>query len=179
MGFVLPPDDPRNPVTKRKKRSNVADGRTSADMEVGGDLVAFINRNVTPYPTEVGGPAFDLIPVEKQKDIMVNVARMHAQQEYNRIMELVAVLQRQADEVRKRLDITDLVHAAKYSFQIYHGQCYWLAFDHKHGGTILVQTGPTEWTTAKPEYYEYICRVKWLGDYTWTEVDLNGESVLK
>jgi len=177
MGLTLPPDDPRNP--KSKKKSNLADGRTSADMDVGGNLVEFINRNVTPYPTEVGGPAFDLIPVEKQKDIMVNVARMHGHQEYRRIMELVAVLQRQADEVRQRLEITDLVHAAKYSFQIYHGQCYWLARDLARGGTLLTQTGPNEWTTAPPDYYEYICRVKWLGDYTWIEVDLNGESVLK
>ena len=110
---------------------------------------------------------------------MVNVARLHGHQEYNRIMELVAVLQRQADDVRKRLDITDLVHAAKYSFQIYHGQCYWLVSDLARGGTLLTQTGPTEWTTTKPDHYEYICRVKWLGDYTWIEVDLNGESVLK
>ena len=177
MGFVLPPDDPRNPVDK--KRSNQADGRDSFDMNTAGTLTEFINRNVTPYPTEVGGPAFDLIPVEKQKDIMVNVARMHGHQEYRRIMELVTVLQRQADEVRQRLEITDLVHAAKYSFQIYHGQCYWLASDRARGGTLLTQTGPDEWTTNPPDYYEYICRVKWLGDYTWIEVDSNGESVLK
>jgi hypothetical protein len=148
-------------------------------MEVGGDIVSFINRNVTPYPTEVGAPAFDMIPVEKQKDIMVNVARLHGHQEYRRIMELVEVLQRQANDVRKRLDITNLVHVARYGFQIYHGQCYWLARDTRHGGTILVQTGPTEWTTGKPDHYEYVCRVKWLGDYTWIEVDTNGESVLK
>jgi hypothetical protein len=178
MGFVLPPDDPRNPVTKSKKKSNVADGRNSADMEVGGDLVAFINRNVTPYPTEVGGPAFDLIPVEKQKDIMVNVARMHAQQEYDRIMALVAVLQQQAEAVKRRLQITDWVHAAKYSFQIYHGQCYWLAHDLRHGGTILVQTGPQDWTTGQPLDWDYVCRVKWLGDYTWVEVDNNGNHVV-
>ena len=177
MGLVLPPDDPGNPKTKIK--SNVADGRDSHDMEVGGNLVEFINRNVTPYPTEVGGPAFDLIPIEKQKDIMVNVARMHGHQEYRRIMELVAVLQRQADEVRQRLEITDLVHAARYSFQIYHGQCYWLARDLARGGTLLTQTGPNEWTTGAPVDWDYICRVKWLGDYTWIEVDLNGESVLK
>jgi hypothetical protein len=177
MGLTLPPDDPDN--LKKKKRSNLADGRTSYDSESTGNLVEFINRNVTPYPTDVGGPAFDLIPVEKQKDIMVNVARMHGHQEYRRIMELVAVLQRQADEVRQRLEITDLVHAARYSFQIYHGQCYWLARDLARGGTLLTQTGPAEWTTTAPDYYEYICRVKWLGDYTWIEVDLNGESVLK
>jgi hypothetical protein len=88
-------------MAKSKTKSNVADGRNSADMEVGGDLVAFINRNVTPYPTEVGGPAFDLIPIEKQKDIMVNVARMHGQQEYDRIMALVAVLQQQAESVKR------------------------------------------------------------------------------
>ena len=163
----------------KKKKPNSADGRTSYDSESSGELIQFFNKNVTPYPTEVGGPKFDLIPIEKQKDIMVNVARMHGHQEYNRIMELVAVLQRQADDVRRRLDITDLVHAAKYQFQIYHGQCYWLARDLARGGTLLTQTGPDEWTTAKPDHYEYICRVKWLGDYTWIEVDLNGESVLK
>ena len=161
-----------------KDKPNSADGRDSYDSTSTGELIQFFNKNVTPYPTEVGGPAFDLIPVEKQKDIMINVARMHAKQEYNRIMELVEVLQRQADEVRKRLDITDLVHAAKYSFQIYHGQCYWLAHDRLHSGTILTQTGPTEWTTGSPLHWEYICRVKWLGDYTWIEVDNNGVQVV-
>jgi hypothetical protein len=68
------------------KKSNVAKGAHSYDADVGNSLIAFFNKNVTPYPTEVGGPAFDLIPIEKQKDIMVNVARMHGQQEYNRIM---------------------------------------------------------------------------------------------
>ena len=115
----------------------------------------------------------DLIPIEKQKDIMVNVARMNAKQEYNRIMELVEVLQKQANAVRKRLDITDLVHAAKYEFQIYHGQCYWLVKDHRKGGTRLTHTGPNDWSTGGPNEYEYICRVKWLGDYTWVEVEEN------
>jgi hypothetical protein len=79
MGLTLPPDDPDNP---KRKKSNLADGRTSYDSESTGNLVEFFNRNVTPYPTDVGAPAFDLIPVEKQKDIMVNVARMHGHQEY-------------------------------------------------------------------------------------------------
>jgi hypothetical protein len=164
--------------TLTKKKSNRADGRNSFDADVGNVVVEFFNKNVTPYPTEVGGPKFDLIPVEKQKDIMVNVARMHAQQEYNRITELVEVLQRQAAELKRRLDITDMVHAARYEFQIYHGQTYWLVTDHKKGGTRLTHSGPADWTTGAPEEYEYICQVKWLGDYTWIEVDNNGNSVL-
>ena len=161
-----------------KPVSNLSKGRTSYDADLGTGLVQFFNRNVTPYPTEVGGPKFDLVPVEKQKDIMVNVARMHGQQEYDRIMKLVAVLQKQAEGIKRRLQITDWVHAAKYAFQIYHGQCYWLAHDLRHGGTILVQTGPADWTTGSPQDWEYICRVKWLGDYTWIEVDTNGHPVV-
>lgn len=176
MGMVLPPDDPRNPLNKEK--SNLADGRDSYDSTSTGSLVEFFNRNVTPYPVDVGGPAFDLIPIEKQKDIMVNVARLHAQQEYDRIMTLVAVLQQQAESVRRRLEITDWVHAAKYDFQIYHGQCYWLLRERATNRTRLIQTGPTEWTTGVPCDWEYICRVKWLGDYTWVEVDTNGDNVV-
>lgn len=157
--------------------NNSAKGRHSYDSTATGSLVAFFNRNVTPYATEAGGFKFDLVPVTKQKDIMVNVARMHAEQEYNRIIELVTVLQKQAAQIKRRLEITDMVHAASYQFQIYHGQIYWLVFDTKKEFTRLVHHGPTEWCTGPPQEYEYICRVKWLGDHTWIEVDEQGNNI--
>jgi hypothetical protein len=150
--------------------SNSAKGRNSFDITTGNTLVNFFNRNVTPYATESSGPKFDLVPVEKQKDIMLNVARMHAEQEYNRIMDLVTVLQKQAEEIKRRLDVTDMVHAAKYDFQIAHGNTYWLVYDHRKQITRLSITGPNDWATGIPEGYEYITQVKWLGDYTWIEV---------
>ena len=152
-------------------KSNNADGRDSFDMQSGNVLVEFINRNVTPYPTESSGPKFDLVPITKQKDIMVNVARMHAQQEYDRIMELVAVLERQAADIKRRLDLTDMVHAAKYDMQLYHGQVYWLVQDHRKNCTRLISHGPNDWATGPAPEWEYICAVKWLGDHTWVEVD--------
>ncbi len=150
--------------------SNSAKGRNSFDITTGNTLVNFFNRNVTPYAAESSGPKFDLVPVEKQKDIMLNVARMHAEQEYNRIMDLVTVLQKQAEEIKRRLDVTDMVHAAKYDFQIAHGNTYWLVYDHRKEITRLSITGPNEWATGIPQGYEYITQVKWLGDYTWIEV---------
>lgn len=152
-------------------KSNILKGRESFDANVSGQLIPFLNRNVSRYSTEAGGPKFDLIPVEKQKDIMVNVARMHAQQEYDRIIELVKVLQKQANEIKRRLEITDAVHAAKYDFQTYHGNTYWLIYDNRKQCTRLGHTGPNDWSTGKPEEYEYICKVKWMGDYTWIEVE--------
>ncbi len=159
------------------EEGNSAKGRYSYDSTSTNAVIAFFNRNVTPYATEAGGFKFDLVPVEKQKDIMLNVARMHAQQEYDRIMELVAVLQKQAAQIKRRLEITDAVHAAKYEFQIYHGKIYWLVFDNRKNIPRLVFHGPTEWSTGAPEEYEYICRVKWLGDHSWIEVDEQGNNI--
>jgi hypothetical protein len=151
-------------------QSNSAKGRDSFDISTGNTLVAFFNRNVTPYATSTLGPKFDLVPVEKQKDLMINHARMYAQQEYDRIIELVTVLQRQADDIRRRLDVTDAVYAAEYQFQVVMGNCYWLVWHKRFEKNLLVHNGPGEWATGIPEDYQYIMQVKYMGDHTWQEV---------
>lgn len=155
------------------KKSNVTDGRNSFDITVGNVLIPFFNRNISTYPTESGGPKFDLVPVTQQKDLMINHARMYAQQEYDRIMELVTVLQKQAEGIKRRLDITDAVHAAEYQFQVVMGHLYWLVWDIRKEKMLLIQTGPKEWTTGIPVDYEYISQVKYMGDHTWLEIEEN------
>lgn len=151
-------------------KKNTLKGRESYDSEIGNSLVNFFNKNSSPYPTEIGSANFAPVPVTKQKDLMVNAARLHANQEYNRIMELVSVLQKQANELKKRLDITDMVHSAKYEFQTYPGQKYWLVYDNRKQFTRLCLMGPNDWSTCPPQEYDYICQIQWLGDYTWIEV---------
>ena len=152
--------------------SNILKGRDSFDATTGNVLVPFINRSAVPYATESSGPKFDLVPVEKQKDIMLNVARMHAQQEYDRIMELVSVLERQASQIKRRLEITDAVHAAEYQFQIAHGNVYWLVYDSRKNINRLCMRGPQGWSSGPPEDYQYIAQVQWLGDHSWIEVNV-------
>ena len=152
-------------------KSNSAKGRTSYDSTSTGSLIPFFNRNVSEYPTEAGGVKFDLVPVTKQKDLMINHARMYAQQEYDRIMELVAVLEKQAQSIKRRLEITDSVHAAEYQFQLVMGNCYWLVWDMRKEKMILVLTGPHDWSTGVPETYEYKAQVKYMGDHTWMEIE--------
>ena len=150
--------------------NNSANGVHSYDSTSTGNLIHFFNRNVSEYPTEAGGPKFDLIPVTKQKDIMINHARMYAQQEYDRIMQLVTVLEEQAQQIKRRLEVTDAVHAAEYQFQIVMGNTYWLVWEKRKEKTLLVHTGPNDWSTGVPESYEYITQVKYMGDHTWMEI---------
>jgi hypothetical protein len=154
-----------------KGKSNSAKGRTSYDSTSTGSLIPFFNRNVSEYPTEAGGVKFDLVPVTKQKDLMINHARIYAQQEYDRIMELVAVLEGQAQAIKRRLEITDSVHAAIYQFQPVMGNVYWLVWDQRKQHTLLTQHGPNDWSSSAPEDYEYKAQVKYMGDHTWMEIN--------
>jgi hypothetical protein len=154
-----------------EEKSNSAKGQTSYDSTSTGSLIPFFNRNVSEYPTEAGGVKFDLVPVTKQKDLMINHARIYAQQEYDRIMELVAVLEKQAQAIKRRLEITDSVHAAEYQFQLVMGNCYWLVWDMRKEKMLLVLTGPNDWSTGVPETYEYKAQVKYMGDHTWMEIE--------
>ena len=157
--------------------SNLAKGRNSYDSTGTGVMIPFFNRNVTPYATEAGGPKFDLVSVTNQKDLMINHARIYAQQEYDRIMELVAVLEKQAQGIKRRLEVTDAVHAAVYQFQVVMGKEYWLVYDTRKQHTLLTQNGPDDWSSSAPEDYEYMTRVKYMGDHTWQEINEKGEYV--
>jgi len=154
--------------------NNSAKGRTSYDSTSTGVMIPFFNKNVSEYPTEAGGVKFEMVPVTKQKDLMINHARMYAQQEYDRIMELVAVLEKQAQQIKRRLEVTDAVHAAVYQFQVVMGNAYWLVWDRRKQHNLLTQHGPDDWSTSAPEDYEYITQVKYMGDHTWLELNEKG-----
>jgi hypothetical protein len=154
----------------KDKKSNITKGRNSFDVDINGAIIPFFNRNVTPYATEAGGSKFDLVPVTKQKDMMINHARMYAQQEHDRIMQLVAVLEKQAQEIKRRLDVTDAVYAAEYQFQAVMGMCYWLVWDKRKEKMLLVHHGPNGWSSGPPDDYQYQAQVKYMGDHTWMEI---------
>ena len=130
-------------------------------------------HNHIAYPMEIGGQFFAPINIEKEKDLMLSLARMNATQEYERIMESARVLKKQADELMRRVELTDLIHSAKFGFKPVAGKKYWL---YKHLGTKftspyigLSPMGPEDWSCT-PTEYEYIAQVLCLGDQTWREI---------
>jgi len=84
---------------------------------------------------------------------------------------VVNVLQKQADAIKRRLEVTDAVHSAEYQFQLSMGNCYWLVWNKRKEKMLLVILGPNEWSTGVPDDYEYITKVKFLGDHTWEEIN--------
>lgn len=120
---------------------------------------------------EIGTPQFAPINVLEQKDIMINAARANARKEYDRIMESVAVLQKQAKALIRRLEITELVHGARYRFNPVINKTYWVFREKTKDYIGLTPLGPNDWSAGvSPEEYEYIAHIRFLGDQTWEEV---------
>ena len=151
--------------------SNVLKGRNSKDANIGGELVAFINHSSSEYPVEVGAAFFAPVNVQEQKDLDLNVAKEHAKEEYNRIMEMVAILQEQAKKLASRLDATELVHTAEYGIRTIHNRTYHIYFNSCKNKNTLTPIGPTEWCAGPVEHLTYVASVKKKGDSTWEYID--------
>lgn len=156
--------------------SNVMKGVNSKDAIIGDQLVPFINRSSSEYPVEVGAAFFAPVKVEDQKDISLNIAKEHAKQEYDRIMQMVEILQEQAKQLVSRLDATDLVHETNFSFHPVHGKEYHIYLNEYNQSNQMSLIGPNNWNTGIPEHLKFIASVIKKGDSTWEYIDEDSTS---
>ena len=156
--------------------SNVMKGVNSRDAIIGEQLVPFINRSSSEYPVEVGAAFFAPVKVEDQKDISLNIAKEHAKQEYDRIMQMVEILQEQAKQLVSRLDATDLVHETNFSFHPVHGKEYHIYLNVYRQLKQMSLIGPTNWNTGIPGHLKFIASVIKKGDSTWEYIDEDSTS---
>lgn len=151
--------------------SNLLKGRNSFDANINGEIIAFINHNVSEYPVTVGSVNFTPVVVEKEKDISLNIAKQHAKEEYDRIMEMVHILEEQAKQLMSRLDATDLVHKTICTFIPKHGKEYHIYFNEYHQRNQMGMIGPKDWNTGIPDHLKFAASVRKKGDSTWEYVD--------
>lgn len=128
-----------------------------------------IRRSNLPYPMELGSPSFFPIPVEKEKDILLNTSKLHAKQEYDRIMEQVEVLKKQADALVNRISISEMINQCVYLFKPVHGKMYYVYNNTFKNENWLSINSPNSWI-ALGQQHEYVVTVKLMGDSTWEEV---------
>lgn len=126
-------------------------------------------RSSLPYPMELGSPAFAPVPVDKEKDVIHNAGKLHAKQEYDRIMEQVEVLKRQAEALSSRMAVSEMMHSCVYGFKPVHGKVYYVYNDTDKNQYWLSLNHPNSWS-ALGANHTYIMTVQLMGDSTWQEV---------
>ena len=129
-----------------------------------------IEHHSKEYPMEVGAPVFAPVAVVEEKDRSLNVAKLHAKQEYERIMEQVNVLKEQAESLMRRLDVTHIVHATDCTFNPLFNTPYYIYNNTYKDKNQMMMVGPDDWSSGTPDHLQFIVAVRKKGDSTWEEV---------
>ena len=129
-----------------------------------------LKKSIVPYGLDRGAPKFDIIETKTKKDQHYNLAVQQAQKEFENLKQIADVINKQAQQIKERLETTELIYKAERTFTPVVGANYWLIKDTKKNNIKIVVLGPKEWATKHPENYEYISEVKYLANGLWENV---------
>lgn len=125
----------------------------------------------SPYALDRGAPSFALVDVKNKKDQLYNLAVESARQEFNNLKQIADVINKQASDIKDKIEVTQLIYSASYNFEPKPGTEYWLANDTKEGKIILCLLGPDDWSTKPPTNYSYIQKVRCLANGLWEKTN--------
>ncbi len=124
--------------------------------------------SVLPYASSAGSvairPTKEGVIKHKALAAMEEQTNMHL----NQIKEQIELLARQAQDIRKRRELSMMIYEAKLSFKPQIGQTYHL-YERRDDSHILSLVAPTEWGGAGP-FKQFVSSVQLLADHTWKEV---------
>lgn len=128
-------------------------------------------KSSSDYALDRGSQFFELGLPQNQKDLLNNQAFQYANEELNKLKEIVLVAQKQALEIKKKVEITLLISKATYNFEPKVYEQYWLVKNKDLNKYILISLGPKDWTFGPPSYYEFINQVRYLPNGLWDVID--------
>lgn len=130
-----------------------------------------LKKATATYALDRGAPKFDIIETKNKKDQHYNLAVQQAQKEFENLKELADTINKQVQEIKERLEITELVHNAERSFTPVVGTNYWIIKDTKNNNIKIVVLGPKDWSINPPSNYQYIAEIKYLANGLWQNIN--------
>lgn len=134
-------------------------------MEI--DNIDCFKKSSSNYALDRGSQFFELSIPQNKKDLINNQIIQNANEELNKLKEIVLVAQKQALEIKKRVEVTLLINDAVFNFEPKIYETYWLAFNKEINKNILTVLGPSDWAFGPPSYYEFLHMVKYLPNGLW------------
>lgn len=122
------------------------------------------NPHTLPYAHTVGGVVIK--PIDKGRIKGRSLTAMYEQTEIqlNQIRKQIELLAEQANAIKKRVEISEIIYQAEINFQPIVGHTYHL-YEKNDGNHVLSLISPEEWGKNIP--FEFKNSVRLLGDKTW------------
>lgn len=136
---------------------------------------AFINveiyhkqMSVLPYASSVGSVAIKPTKEGVIKHKALSAMEDQTNMQLNQIRQQIELLAKQAQEIKKRKELSLMIYEAKLSFKPQIGQVYHL-YEKRDNTHILSLVSPQEWGGSGP-YKQFLSSVQLLADHTWIEI---------
>ena len=124
--------------------------------------------SVLPYSSSVSGVAIRPTKAGIIKHKALTAMEEQTNMQLDQIKQQIELLARQAQELRKRKELSLMIYESKLNFKPQIGQVYHL-YQKQDDSHLLSLVAPQEWGTHGP-FKAYVSSVKLLADHTWMEV---------
>jgi hypothetical protein len=126
------------------------------------------NPGLIAYPHNIGSIAVKPEDVGKLKSRALSAMHEQTNKQLAQIQKQAELLAIQANELRRRVEISEKIYTAEISFEPFVGHTYYLY--KKEDVHRLMMIAPDEWGKRKPLELEFLSAVKLLSDHTWEMV---------
>jgi len=124
--------------------------------------------SVLPYASSAGSVAIRPTKEGVIKHKALSAMEDQTNMQLNQIKEQIELLARQAQEIRKRKELSLMIYEAKITFKPQIGQVYHV-YEKIDGSHVLSLVSPTEWGGGSGPFAQFVATVKLLADHTWIE----------
>ena len=124
--------------------------------------------SVLPYASSVGSVAIRPTKEGVIKHKALSAMEEQTNMQLDQIRQQIELLARQAQEIRKRKELSLLIYEARLGFKPQIGHVYHL-YEKKDGSHMLSLIAPGEWGGAGP-FKQFVSSVRLLADHTWVEI---------
>ncbi len=124
--------------------------------------------SVLPYASSVGSVAIRPTREGVIKHKALSAMEEQTNMQLDQIRQQIELLARQAQELRKRKELSMMIYEANINFKPQIGQVYHL-YERKDGSHLLSLVAPQEWGGSGP-FKQFVSTVRLLADHTWVEI---------
>jgi Protein of unknown function (DUF2452) len=129
------------------------------------------NPGLIAYPHTIGSVVIRPEDLGKVKSRALSAMYEQTDMQLLQIQKQVELLVSQANEIKRRIEISEKIYTAVMSFEPLVGHIYHLY--KKEAEYWIMMIAPSEWGRSKKENLEYQNAVRLLSDHTWEIISDN------
>lgn len=124
------------------------------------------NPHNLPYAHTVGGAVIKPIDQGRTKGLAVKAMHKQTDIQLDQIRKQMELLAEQAQKIKKRVEISEIIYGAEMGFKPLISKVYHL-YQRADETAVLSVVGPQEWGPRGCPFQNFLATVSLLADHTW------------